>query len=228
MVLQAKGNIVVWANGEPRVGDPYSNGDVRVPVAFKKGANELLFVVLRGRLEAKLSAPRSELFFNTADTTLPDLTVDQKYDGWGAVPVINATPTWQHGLTVVTALPGGEAIKTELPALPPLSVSKVPFQIVRAAGATNGTVSLQLELVGTARTAKRDYDKAELSLRVLKPEQTYKRTFRSQIDGSIQVLRRGPAGSAVQNCSGSKSAGTDIDATWSRSGRDGASRVFYP
>jgi hypothetical protein len=65
----------VWVNGEPRVGDPYSHGYVHIPVELKQGDNEFLFTVGRGELRAKLTAPLGDVFFDTADTTLPDLIV---------------------------------------------------------------------------------------------------------------------------------------------------------
>src|SRR5579885_2024799 len=63
MVLEASGHGMVWVNGEPRAGDPYSYGYVHVPVQLKKGANLFLFTVARGELKAKLPNPPGEIFF---------------------------------------------------------------------------------------------------------------------------------------------------------------------
>jgi pimeloyl-ACP methyl ester carboxylesterase len=190
MMLEASGHTMVWVNGEPRVGDPYSHGYVHVPVELKKGENEFLFTVGRGELRARLVDPSGDLSFNTGDTTLPDLIVGTSYDGWGAVPVINATPNWQSGLVVTTTLPGAPPTPTPLPALPPLSVSKVPLKIAGTAAST-GETTAKLEL---HRTGGSDVlGKADLRLRVLKPEQTHKCTFRSKIDGSVQYYALVPA-----------------------------------
>src|SRR5580704_5340295 len=54
MMLEASGHGMVWVNGEPRAGDPYSYGYVHVPVELKKGSNQFLFVVARGQLRGKL------------------------------------------------------------------------------------------------------------------------------------------------------------------------------
>jgi pimeloyl-ACP methyl ester carboxylesterase len=193
MVLEASGHTMSWVNGEPRIGDPYSHGYVRVPVALKKGTNEFLFTVGRGELRAKLTTPSSTLFFNPADATVPDLIAGQKYEGWVALPVINATPTWQSGIVVETTLPGAQSQRTNLPALPPLSVSKVPFQIVGPSSAKGETIVAQLELQQPNGTVNRSLNKAEIRLRVLKPEQTHKCTFRSRIDGSVQYYAVVPA-----------------------------------
>jgi dienelactone hydrolase len=193
MVLEADGHTMVWVNGEPHVGDPYSHGYVHVPVELKKGPNEFLFTVGRGELRAKLTPPPNNLFFNTGDTTLPDLIVGTSDDGWGAVPLINATPNWQTGLIVTTTLPGTPPKQTELPALPPLSVSKIPFQIAGHPTAT-GEMTAQLEL---RRSSQNDVlTRTEIRLRVLKPEQTRKCTFRSRIDGSVQYYALVPASAA--------------------------------
>ncbi|HEV8000823.1 MAG TPA: prolyl oligopeptidase family serine peptidase, partial [Planctomycetaceae bacterium] len=192
MVLEASGHGMVWVNGEPRAGDPYSYGYVHVPVELKEGSNDFLFSVARGELRAKLVAAPSELFFNTSDVTLPDLIVGQKYDGWAAVPVINATPSWQTDVSVSVMLPGGKAVQTRLAPLPPLSVSKVPIRIV-ASPSTTGTVSAKLELHRPADSSNAVGEKTTISLRVLKPEQTHKVTFRSKIDGSVQYYAVVPA-----------------------------------
>src|SRR5437868_2628685 len=46
LMLEASGHRLVFVNGEPRVGDVYQHGYVRIPIALKKGDNELLFQCL--------------------------------------------------------------------------------------------------------------------------------------------------------------------------------------
>jgi pimeloyl-ACP methyl ester carboxylesterase len=192
MVLEAGGHGMVWVNGEPRAGDPYSYGYVHVPVELKKGPNELLFAVARGQLRAKLTAPAGDFFFNTSDVTAPDLIAGQQYDGWAAVPVINATKNWPADLTITATLPGGQPQRTSLPALPPFSVSKAPFRIVGTPTATTDSVAVQIEMKA-AGDQKTTNGKTEIRLRVLKPAQTRKVTFRSNIDGSVQYYALVPA-----------------------------------
>jgi pimeloyl-ACP methyl ester carboxylesterase len=193
MVLEAAGHALVWVNGEPRAGDPYSYGYVQVPVQLKKGENEFLFAGGRGQLRAKLTAPKSPLFLNTADLTLPDLLAGQKYEGWAAVPVVNATTAWQSGLNVVTALAGAALLRTDLPPLPPLSVMKVPIRIQGPAAGPTEKLAATLELQRRGPAKDDSFDQVSISLRVLKPEQTHKRTFRSGIDGSVQYYALVPA-----------------------------------
>jgi pimeloyl-ACP methyl ester carboxylesterase len=192
VMLEASGHGMVWVNGEPRAGDPYSHGYVHVPVELKKGPNEFLFVVARGELRAKLTPLPSDLFFNTSDITIPDLIVGQNYDGWAAVPVINASAAWQTGVSVSASVAGGPAERTNLPALPPFSVSKAPIRIV-AAPTKTGDVQVKLGLHRSADDPHKPVGSAKISLRVLKPEQTHKVTFRSKIDGSVQYYALVPA-----------------------------------
>ncbi len=193
MILEASGHGMVWVNGEPRAGDPYSYGYVHVPVQLKKGANLFLFTVARGDLKAKLTASPGELFFNPGDITTPDLLTGRKYDGWAAVPVINATPAWQKGVTIVSTLPGSSPTRTELPELPPFSVSKVPIRIAGMPPTKPGQVSVTLALQRPKPDAGRSLDQTVIRLRLLKPEQTHKVTFRSKIDGSVQYYALVPA-----------------------------------
>jgi pimeloyl-ACP methyl ester carboxylesterase len=203
MILEASGHGMVWVNGEPRAGDPYSYGYVHVPVELKKGANQFLFVVARGRLKARLVPAPAEICFNTGDLTLPDLIADERYDGWAAVPVINATNTWQTGLGVVSTLPGGSPQRTDLPQLPPLSATKVPIRIAGMPPAKAGPQSLNLALHRPPGNSSQGnpgqpVDKTVIHLRVLKPEQTHKITFRSKIDGSVQYYALVPATAGKQ------------------------------
>ena len=59
MMLEAAGHAMVYAGGEPRGGDIYSNGYVHLPVQVRKGQNALLFQVGRGRLKARLTKPKA-------------------------------------------------------------------------------------------------------------------------------------------------------------------------
>ncbi len=193
MALEASGHTMVWVNGELRTGDPYSHGYVVLPVQLRKGANDFLFSVGRGSLRAKLKLPKADLYFNTADTTLPDLIAGQSYEGWGAVPVTNATTSWQSGLKVVLTFPGAQPALTSLPTLPPLSITKVPFRITGPSASPSETITAALDLRQQIGEQHRSLDHVDLAFRVLKPEQTQKRTFRSRMDGSTQYYALVPA-----------------------------------
>ena len=69
-VLSARGHSMVYVNGVPRMGDPYSNGLTRLPVALREGENEFLFRVGRGRLTASLQEAPQRLAFMGVDDSL--------------------------------------------------------------------------------------------------------------------------------------------------------------
>ncbi len=91
MLLEAAGHSMVYVNGQPRAGDPYNTGFVRLPVPLKPGANDLLFRCSRGRLKIQLRAVHDPILLDTRDATTPDLRVGQAVADWAAVVVVNAT-----------------------------------------------------------------------------------------------------------------------------------------
>src|SRR5262249_38955340 len=183
MMLDAAGHLMVYVNGEPRTGDLYSHDYVRRPIWLKKGMNEFLFHGGRGQVRAKLNEPKSAVFIDPVDPTLPDLIAGQPVDGWGAVLVVNATRDWQRGLALDVSA-GGGPVRTAAPALPPLSVTKVPCRIV--AKATEAADKFGLRIALDPAGGVKNLDQIDISLRVVKPGDTYKRTFRHRNARSVQ------------------------------------------
>ncbi len=190
MILDAAGHSMVYVNGEPRTGDLYSNGWVRVPILLRAGNNDLLFSVARGELRAKLVAPKGTAQFDLADTTLPDLIVGQPVDVEGAVVILNSTNEPLDGLAIESTLPGGEAVRTLLPSLLPLSSRKLGFRIAGSAIDVDGDLKTEIKLVRRATAAGewQSLDSATVTLTAKSPAATHKRTFRSAIDGSVQYF----------------------------------------
>jgi hypothetical protein len=196
MLLDAQGHTMVYVNGEPRVGDVYSNGTTRLPVMLKAGKNDFLFATGRGRLKAKLTDPDASVFIETRDPTLPDLVVGERADTWGAVIVVNATDREADGLSLLASVGGGKPTRTALPTLLPLSARKIGFRIRNGALKTPGETKLNLIL---EREGRRNSSPAvSLPLRIRKLEETRKRTFVSDIDGSVQYFGHYPAQSTLR------------------------------
>lgn len=200
MILEASGHGMVYVNGEPRVGDPYANGIVGLPVLLKAGDNEFLFAFGRGNVRAKLVAPRSLLMIETRDATLPDLVVGEKGPLWGAVVIVNATKApLSSGWELIASSANGRKA-TAVPVIPPLSAMKVPFEIeYESDWYSNATGSVALELFDARPAVVADGSilkaaaTAAVDLRVRQPGQTVKRTFVSGIDGSLQYYAVNPA-----------------------------------
>jgi poly(3-hydroxybutyrate) depolymerase len=160
MLLDAAGHSVVFVNGGPRAGDPYSHGYVRLPVLLKKGTNELLFQCARGRIRAKLVDPEGKVFVDARDVTAPDLIEGRAQTHPFAVVHVNATT---------------QPVVAQSQSIPPLSVRKVRHDITH-----NG---MPEEVT---------HEATGVTFRVRRPGLTYKQTFISDIDGSVQYYAVNP------------------------------------
>jgi poly(3-hydroxybutyrate) depolymerase len=212
MLLDAAGHSMVYVNGEPRAGDPYQHGYVRLPVRLRAGANEMLFHVGRGSLRAKLFEPKAVTQFDLGDTTLPDLITGRPADYWAAVMLINLTSepigsvSWTGAANdaawcVQASLAGGEPVRTALPLIAPLTVRKVGFRVRGTAAQDAQACLLELKLLRRTGEQLDELDSATISLRVRRPDQTHKRTFRSDLDGSVQYYAVVPAAKGDQQSS---------------------------
>jgi predicted peptidase len=197
MMLEAAGHSLVYAGGEPRAGDPYSSGYVQLPVRVNKGQNALLFEVSRGKLKCTLTRPKATAFFSTADLTVPDIISNEAVQIEVGILVVNATEYSREDLVISARISGGEESRTDVPALVPLSVRKVAFQVRGMAPTSDDFATIELKL--ERKTSKDDQaaremvDSTKVNLRVRKAGETYKRTFRSAIDGSVQYYSVVPA-----------------------------------
>ncbi|CEK13159.1 prolyl oligopeptidase family serine peptidase [Chthonomonas calidirosea] len=190
-ILSAMGDAMVYVNGIPFPGDPYEIGIVHLPIELQPGRNDLLFLCTSDTLKVQLTSPRSPVMLDPSDTTLPDLIVGRKATIWGALVLLNATEREQKGLWLAVSVGHGKVVETMVPTLSPLSVRKVGFRIVASAFAQDGNVPLSVTLL--AKDGRTVLDKTSLSLRIRQPYQTYKVTFRSGIDGSVQYYAVNPA-----------------------------------
>jgi predicted esterase len=190
-ILSATGDAMVYVNSVPFPGDPYESGIVHLPVALQRGRNDLLFLCTSDTLKVQLTPPRSAVMLDPSDATLPDLLVGHKATMWGALVLQNATEQERKGLRLAVSVGRGKAVETMVPTLSPLSVRKVGFRMVASAFAKEGNVPLKVMLL--AEDGHTVLDKTTLALRVRQPHQTYKVTFRSGIDGSVQYYAVNPA-----------------------------------
>ncbi|MHC4219160.1 MAG: carboxylesterase family protein [Planctomycetota bacterium] len=186
MMLHARGHSVAYVNGEPRGGDPYNYGFVRLPVKIRQGTNDLLFRVGRGRLWARLVEPRAPVTIAAGDRTLPDLIVGEDWGVLGAAVIVNATENKLEGLTLAAGGDGLPTRETAVPAIPPLTVRKVPFWCGGAVNPQGQQHDIRLRLSMLADGRPRVIDDATGRLRVRRPTDRHQRTFTSAIDGSVQ------------------------------------------
>ncbi len=186
MLLEASGHNMVYVNGEPRAGDPYSHSYVRLPVLLKPGKNDFLFHVGRGRLSAKLTEPKSPIMLSTSDATLPDFIIGEKSELWGAVVVINATSETLNNLQMQASRKDAKPTVTALPTIPPLTVRKVGFRLNGKSPASGDKCDVTLKLEGKRGSRTQLLDATTVTVGVRRADQLHKRTFISRIDGSVQ------------------------------------------
>jgi pimeloyl-ACP methyl ester carboxylesterase len=179
MFLEAKGNSMVYVNNEPRVGDIYSWGYLSLPIQLKKGKNTFLFSVARGSFSGKLVDVAKPISFNPGDQTTPDIIKGEKEKLWVAFIIRNANEADADNLTIEA---GGTT--TKVGRVMGMSVRKVGFEVKPNA---DGKYTVNLKRGG------KTVDTLPLTLRVRDKQTSHKRTFVSQIDGSIQYYAVQPS-----------------------------------
>ncbi|MGM9509844.1 prolyl oligopeptidase family serine peptidase [Larkinella sp. GY13] len=191
-VLQATGHNMVYVNGAPHAGDPYALGWLAVPVALKKGLNEIYlrtsqFSRFQG-LMAKLVFPEKPVFLKIEDPTLPSVVLgNQSEQLWGAVVLVNTTNKPLAGLKMKSRLSGKEVV-TDLPTVPALSTRKVGFRMDASGVSKKEAGAVLISLVQSGKAI----DEKELTLSVAAPGEHYSQTFISGIDGSVQYFGVAP------------------------------------
>ena len=208
-LLAAQGHGSVRINDVPRCGDVYSNGSVELPVLLQSGTNTLIFAGSRGGISARLRRPEKDIFLSTRDTTFPHIIRSETNELWGALLLVNATNELQSGLRLDAVGPGFQATETSLPNLLPVSFRKIAFRVQPDPSTASDAwqadkVPLTLELFrGEANTpaTRNVIDQLSVDWNVRHASQTHRRTFLSDIDGSVQYYAVVPplAGSTEPN-----------------------------
>lgn len=202
LLFEAPGAGVIYAGSEPRMGDLYSLGIVRAPIAMRKGSNELLVRIGRGQPRVSWSRPPAPIYVEKFDRTLPDIVTGPGVLGGkqatlpAAVLVTNATTRWARGLTLSARAAGVEGRAYELPALAPLETRKVSFGLPSLDESRAESVSVELAL-RTADGAVLHRDAFDIAVR--RSTQHHARTFVSRIDQSVQYFAVAPPARAAQS-----------------------------
>ncbi|WP_431122880.1 alpha/beta fold hydrolase [Flagellimonas flava] len=191
VLFEASGHTQAIINGFPHEGDYYDFGYSLIPIKLKKGTN--VFVLKSGRfprVRGRLIKPKSPVLMTQRDMTLPDLLMGEDIKYKGAIRVINASDTWvkKHEIQVVYQ---GKKLSSEIPSIPPMSVRKMAFEIPSVEeNITTQDSNLKLKLInGSQQTL----DDQEIAIHIKSKHDKHKRTFISQIDGSVQYFSVAPS-----------------------------------
>tara|TARA_B110000037_G_scaffold223149_1_gene302878 strand:+ start:46913 stop:49483 length:2571 start_codon:yes stop_codon:yes gene_type:complete len=191
LLFEASGHSLLTINGLPHEGDHYDFGWNLIPVTLKKGTN--IFVLKVGRfpkIRARIIKATAPIQFTSRDLTLPDLLVEEQKNYKGAIRIINTTNNWLRNYSIKSNSLANE-IKTDLPAIAPMSVQKVPFNISAVATSDNQeklALNLKLENSSGKLIATQ-----KLTINVKSKYQHHKRTLISKIDGSVQYYSVAPS-----------------------------------
>ncbi len=203
-LLEGMGHDMVYVNGAPRGGNRYQYKEQfqawepnfnfsLIPVKLLQGKNELVFKCSRGQLKVKLHEIGSSVIFNSKDRTLPDLILGEAIDTWGGIVVINATAQPLKNCVISCTSENGIAAETSLPIIQSMSVRKVGFGIQGKPLTEPGLEEVTLRILSPQKT---ELAQCAISLNRVPSTQSHKRTFISDIDGSVQYFAVNPAKAA--------------------------------
>ncbi|MBN2325995.1 MAG: prolyl oligopeptidase family serine peptidase [Candidatus Omnitrophica bacterium] len=193
MLLDASGHNQVYVNGVLRTGDRYGSGMTLLPVPLRAGRNDFLFLCSRGRLKAKLVTPHSPVLLSQRDNTLPDLVVGETTDAWAAMLVVNASSKTLKGLSIRASGNEIDPTVTAVFDILPYSIRKTAFRLRGEAPAEESETIVNVKLIRETSDRFETIDGASIELRVRRSDQSQKRTFISDIDGSVQYYALQPA-----------------------------------
>jgi poly(3-hydroxybutyrate) depolymerase len=199
MLLHATGNSVVYVNGEPRTGDAYGHGFVKLPVAIRRGENVLVFGHAgRGGMRAELEAAGTTMGVNTGDITKADDVVGELVRMTTHHPRHVGVPVWNAS---------DEPLRTKLgsttAAVQPWFVAKVPMEVSFDGSDQSARLSgdaLSLEVSATPIGAQSDQTALTSAIQFTRRalRESHSRTFVSEIDGSVQYVSLVPSSADPQ------------------------------
>ncbi len=191
VLLEASGHTDILINGYPYEGDHYDFGYSLVPVLLKQGKNE--FILSGGRfprMRARLLDPDTPVQLTTRDMTLPDIILEEKGPFPGAIRVINAGEKWFKG-GMIRCDTDGQVSEYNVPAISPLHVRKVPFHV--PAPETIPDEDKTTALVSLIDKSGKTVSVDTIELNIKSKYKHHKRTFFSDIDGSVQYYSIAPS-----------------------------------
>lgn len=168
-------------------GDIYGSGRIRVPLVAGRGVDlAIRLASRRGAPTIQLWTTPDELWMNPNDVTVPDIVVGETDEQWLGIATLDLTDTPAFDATARVV--GDEhwmETTTSLPSLPAGAVTQVPFRLVPrvAFDAPVAMVPVRLRIESTAM--RFSYERV-VHVAVVARGETYRRTFRSAIDGSAQ------------------------------------------
>jgi len=178
-ILRAKGQIISYVNGVPRVTDVYRTGYVMIPIVLNPGINHFLFRCVRfGTIEARLEPVTHDVMVNMGDATLPEAIRGEDSDFDAGIVVINTT-TEALDISDAQGVPTDGSLALPSTWMPPLSIAKVRVALP-AKPPVDDVVSYE---ISGDRVSP-----ATVELAVVEPDVYRNVTFVSDVEGSVQYF----------------------------------------
>jgi dienelactone hydrolase len=167
-------------NGVLHAGDPYSMGWLKIPVQLKKGKNE--FLVRGFSINAKLEFPAKKIQLLKDDATLPSIVKGEDNAKLiGGIVILNSSNKQLRDLSVETAI-NGKVVSQYCPSVPAMGIRKIAFLMDGSAVDRIG----QVECIVSLKQKGNVIDTAHVVIEAPEEGKQYRRTFISDIDGSVQ------------------------------------------
>ncbi|RLG72109.1 MAG: hypothetical protein DRO11_02960, partial [Methanobacteriota archaeon] len=178
-------------NGTPYRGNPYGrrqDKNLLVPVILRKGVNRIL-IAIGGMGDEwdftfKMLPAEAPVMVNTVDTLVPDIIVGEKVDSWAAVPLVNTT---EQNVEALLRIGDGnlvEVSETKVK-MAPRTIQKVPIRFTQIKVVEEkpeeGTIKIPVKV-----TALGGEHSGEVDVRIREKGESFRITFRSAIDESVQ------------------------------------------
>ncbi|ALJ05295.1 alpha/beta hydrolase [Pseudalgibacter alginicilyticus] len=197
VLFEASGHSLALINGLPHEGDHYDFGWNLIPLKLKKGMNTFVLKVGRfPRIRARLIEPQKKVQITTRDLTIPDILVEEQKNYIAAVRVINTTENWIKNYQLISEI-NGQVTKSKIQDIAPLSVQKVAYKIASVTDTTKlGKIEMTLNLSDGNQVVD---TKTTTNIRINSKYKKHKRTFISDIDGSVQYFSVAPATNKQQD-----------------------------
>ena len=237
IVVRASGHGIFYAPGVVHGGDPYGTDAFHFPVRLKKGENQFLFSVGRGRLGVRFEPASNTAFVSGNDLTIGDFVPGSTDGVYAGVQVVNPAG---GGYFMLMATIEPRSTASHIVYLPSLTSTKIPIKLPPCEKISGDSIPVTFELVdcGKQRQAKskrlmddgssKVISTIKVSARVRRPQDTRKNTFISEIDGSAQYYGVRPAqsrqkipnlvltlhGASVEGMGQAEAYGNHADINW--------------
>ncbi|SHG30418.1 Putative esterase [Salegentibacter echinorum] len=190
IIFEASGHTMAIVNGVPHEGDYYDFGYSLIPVKLKAGTNWFLLEGGRfNRMRARLLETKAPVQITTRDMTLPDILKEEQKELKGGVRIVNASEENIKNLSLEVEI---DEVKTstKLPEISQLYVRKIPFTIPAPNNKDEKEAQMILRLKNN-RGKVLDVDTVQIGVK--SKYKHHKKTFISDIDGSVQYYSVAPS-----------------------------------